>query len=38
MISEAGLEMIVDELIKNNTLKSIDVKICFVYAYILFFA
>ena len=26
MISEAGLEMIVDELIKNITLKSLDVK------------
>ena len=31
MISEAGLEMIVDELIKNNTLKSIDVYILFLY-------
>ena len=27
MISEAGLEMIVDELIKNNTLKTLDVLI-----------
>ena len=27
MISEAGLEMIVDELIKNNTLKALDVII-----------
>jgi len=26
MISEAGLEMIVDELIKNTTLKSLDVN------------
>lgn len=27
MISEAGLEMIVDELIKNNSLKALDVII-----------
>lgn len=26
MISEAGLEMIIDDLIKNVTLKTLDVK------------